>query len=155
MKKFFMLLAVGLLSMSAFAETTKLELRCSEEVKDINGVKKDVKVLIYTDYKVNPPRFQLSITTKPENSPSNRHNPTQNDPINFKGYVSEKGSHGDVHKLFTDDRKNGYNLIADGDLFREVENDACASYVTLTLESIGSPSLKVNGEFSCSSICDM
>ncbi len=152
--KILLITATLLMLTNALAESKNLDVRCTTKVMDVNGVMKDVKVLIYTDRTINPSRHELSITTKPANSPHRRSNPIPNDPISYNGYISIKSSNNSEYKLTTDDRKNGYNIIAEGELFSSTTNSSCSSFVTLNLESIGNPTLKINDQFDCSSVCD-
>jgi len=136
------------------AQANSLDLRCSKQIMIINGVQKDVHVSMYNDYPKHPSRYQLSITTKPANSPSYRSNPTPSDPIKFQDLITITTKNGDLTEFMTDNKVDGYRISASGDLFPSSSKDPCSSPVTLRIQSFGNPSLIASGSYSCSAVCN-
>ena len=146
------LLIVLLVLIAVSADAKSLDVRCTKQIMTVNGVSKDVHVSLTSDYKTS--RYILNVYTKPANSPSRRSKPVPADPVKFSDFISIMSSHGNENMMKTDDRQNGYDMVTVGDLFPSTLKDPCSSSVIVTLKSVGSPSLKVNGSFDCSAVCD-
>ena len=154
MKLVFKLLPLFCLFHAKLIYSQELYVRCSEELMEINGVLKDVRVKMYTEYEGTKRKYALSITTKPGNSPSYRSNPIPNDPVFFKDYVIIQSNNDDQTLFKTDSKINGYNVVAHGNLFPSTAKDPCTSYVQLELIPYGNPSLKIKDTFRCSADCN-
>ena len=140
MKKIIVLMTTFLMISAAHAETRNLDLRCVAQKMPVGKVNRLVHVWMDTDYQTEPYRFELHITVDTT--------------ITMAQHVSITSTQGAETKLATDDQVNGYNITAVGELFPSTANDPCSSSVSLTLEPIGTPGLKISGELSCTAVCD-
>ncbi len=144
MRKISMVLA-GMIMMSA-AHAEYLDIGCGKQVMVVNGIQKDVFVKIHSDYK-NYQNTVLEIYTKPANSSSSRSRPVSVDTVTYSDSVKLPQGNPESSVLFTQNKVDGYRIQVSGALHNK-GGDSTQS-IGLILQSIGNPSIKINGSFDC------